>query len=61
ILQAARNCWVNFLYNHGEDLDFIVWANKINTEVIQIANISNKDKVLEKLAEYVRKSGSFAK
>ncbi|CAG8798715.1 26141_t:CDS:2 [Dentiscutata erythropus] len=73
-LQAARNRWVNFLYNpaiivaymldpryRGEDLDLQIWADIINNEVIRIAGVDNENQVLDELAEYIGKSGGFAR
>ncbi|CAG8454037.1 11040_t:CDS:2, partial [Scutellospora calospora] len=71
-LQTTRSRWVNILYNpaviiaytldpkyQNEDLDFRMWRDIINKEVIRIASIDNdnEDQVLNELAEYLRKSG----
>ncbi|CAG8809317.1 2969_t:CDS:2, partial [Gigaspora margarita] len=55
-LQAARNRWVNFLYNpaiivaytldpryRGEGLDFATWRDIVNTEIIRIEGTDNKN------------------
>ncbi|CAG8681094.1 14443_t:CDS:2 [Dentiscutata erythropus] len=45
----------------GEDLDLQIWANIINNEVIRIAGVDNESQVLDELAEYIGKSGGFAR
>ena len=45
----------------GENLNLQIWADIINNEVIRIAGVDNENQVLDELAEYIGKSGGFAR